>query len=729
MSAEEDAQIQTTSVTSPSLVHACDRCHRRKIRCDKTIPCAGCRSIGVDCVRSRRPRMQDRKRVLISAQYERKIDQLTEELNRVSKIVEALHEGSSASSRQTCITTPSHGHEGIASAVTADSIFCKQSLSGALTSEPAVAGPSYMVDNDVAIEGKSSLAATSAFGVDFIQNIAKSSHCIGGRSEVQELLKNLRNTVASFKSRRSEQKTLFPLTPSLPSGGRQKLAMPPIQVAFTTISNAQDESDFTYLCLSSLLSPRNLSDLCMKVYCSSQHSDIEFFIINAALYFLTVDPRIFQNDTEGHSQFEIQQQMYRANMENMLARLPLYLDESYEMVLALVLGVFYALDSSRTHLAWTLITAAHQCSYSLGYHTHPDNSNEPLNSRSQTGLLFWTVYYLEKTLCLRIGRSSTITDSDITISRPKRPPESNSYHLDYINLQLKLASLAARIYELLFSAGASRISRNERTQRALELYHELHGYCEKVDEIIQLWKQSTANYAINDQLQIITSSDKVFRLSLKTLISQAISTPEESTSCFSEECISSARDALDCHQKSVADFSDKGLLFVSSYINWTILFTPFTAFIVVFCHVIESGDVEDLRRIRTFADSIQEAAQYCKAILKHKRLFSAFVDVAVHYTKLKSSPGSHQGKFMYHRVEEGWQQSIPDEQTQGASQTNNQPQEAVEMIPSSLSSIEPLAQGQSIQGLGWNQQDLWGGNWFSINQQIMELMEQDAFSF
>jgi hypothetical protein len=121
------------------------------------------------------------------------------------------------------------------------------------------------------------------------------------------------------------------------------------------------------------------------------------------------------------------------------------------------------------------VTTAYQRSYSLGYHIESSHSDTVPDNANQSRLLFWTIYYLEKILCLRLGRSSTIVERDITISRPQRLQGSRHHHLDYINLQLKLASLSGRIYEQLYSADALRIPRNERTRRAQDLACEMNA--------------------------------------------------------------------------------------------------------------------------------------------------------------------------------------------------------------------------------------------------------------
>ncbi|KAL4789627.1 hypothetical protein BDV19DRAFT_382966 [Aspergillus venezuelensis] len=697
----QNGQNQLTS-TSPWLSRACDRCHKRKIRCDKTFPCAGCRSTGVTCEPSKRPATQNLRLdihiflhcvsrihhcVTIS---EKKLDHLAEELSRVATLVEALHEGSSDSLRSTDAGTPSQ-------------------LLAAKASAPDSESP-------VVIEGQSSLTAHSALGVDFMQNVADSSPNTAGSSQVNKLLNNLRNIVSLLKPHCLSHDQLFPLAQEPSPENCQGFTMPPIQAAFAVISNAQDESDFTYLCISKLLSPRSLSDLCMKLYCSSECSDAERIIVNAALYFLGTDTDTSNNDSDERGERGNLQQICRKNLETVLSGISLYLQGNYDMVLALVLGALYALDLSRTYLAWTLVNAASQYSYALGFHSKHDNTEELLNGPGRTELLFWTVYYLEKTLCLRLGRSSTIADCDISISPLERPQGSSSYHLEYLAVQLKLASVAARIYERLYSASAFKVPRDERARRAVELSQELTEYCEQ------------AVY-INRAILLIAGSDEVFRLSLLTLVNQAMPTSDGSITNFSKECILSARKALDCHQTYMAELATKGLSVVTAYIHWTIFFAPFTPFIVLFCHVIEAGDVEDLNRMGIFVETFKSACQYSSTIKKHSRLFSAFLEMALHYNELKTSSILLQEKHARRRTDAGWQIVAPGQQSKGSSQIDYYSQEAGQPMSSDIDVIADSAQDQSTQGDIWSQHGLWGEDWFSFNQQVMGLIDQDVLPF
>lgn len=69
----------------------------------------------------------------------------------------------------------------------------------------------------------------------------------------------------------------------------------------------------------------------------------------------------------------------------------------------------------------------------------------------------------------------------------------------------------------------------------------------------------------------------------------------------------------------------------------TVLFSPFIAFIVVFCNVIETRNQNDLDCLGRFVTSIQTASDSSEAALRIYRLFQVLHNVAVRYVELHVS--------------------------------------------------------------------------------------------
>jgi hypothetical protein len=143
-------------------------------------------------------------------------------------------------------------------------------------------------------------------------------------------------------------------------------------------------------------------------------------------------------------------------------------------------------------MTWTLTTSAHHLSHILGFHTRArgtDEGQEDIpNSR---GLLFWTIYYLEKTICLRLGCASTIPEFDITVPPPDGGhgnPEV-ALAMSYSSLAVRTARLAGRVYRDLYCVQALRQPLEYRRQMVQELATELR----EIQHISNLQKVSPSS--------------------------------------------------------------------------------------------------------------------------------------------------------------------------------------------------------------------------------------------
>ncbi|EMT61118.1 Putative transcriptional regulatory protein C11D3.07c [Fusarium odoratissimum] len=407
--------------------------------------------------------------------------------------------------------------------------------------------------------------------------------------------------------------------------------MPPIKVAAAAIRSAEDRRLITWLFLSVLLGSKSLSDICLKVYFSEDFSDAEYIILNIALYCF------FRDDTPEEPEApENYREEYKLscqqNLETALSGLSLHIIPSHDMTLALLSGAIYAIELSQPSMAWTLVLAAYQGAHFLGYHTRKPGSSAWCDTSSNSGLLFWAIYFLEKTLCLRLGRCSTIPDFEITVPFPGGSPA-----MDYCRNMVKLATLAGKIYEKLYSAQALISLNKDGAFRVMTLSQELDAIHEQSQNAIREWHQSAVHGQQRALIEYMSASDEIVRHSMQTLIHRTLPAPVGSHVSFTKECIDSARKALMCHQSSSILLLGTQPSLLSSYMSWIILFTPFAPFIVLFCHVLETGDWEDLDRMQKFVNSIKPAHPVSSIVSKHHRLFQIFYEVALRYNELKST--------------------------------------------------------------------------------------------
>ncbi|KGO44534.1 Transcription factor, fungi [Penicillium expansum] len=667
-----------------SVGRACDRCRKRKLAIDIHLSRVRSAVTGRLLVQIADPQDQTAKHLIVlrgkSGPGEGKIDQIGKRLSRLNHLVESLLENPA---RATNNTSSKHPETCV---VSRPKPLQTTSASPRIADWPVRKMPDEHTDDTML--GQSSFRAQSTFAIDLARTVVGTNQPTGSNQEVQTLLDMLRHIGTAFNERHYSSRRLFPLMTA--AAPLKEYQMPPIEAAVALLRKSEVDRNFLFQGLSFLLSPRILSDLCLKVYFAPDYSDIDFIIVNVALLFLASDPDIRNTNVEESGAQMSLGSMCQKNIEIALSKLTLYIQPSYGMTLALGLGVTYAIHVSNPILAGKQF-------------------------------LFWMIYFFEKTLSVRLGRSSIILDRDIDMPSSKNLQTTNTYVMAYFYQLVKLAGLAGRTYEQLYSANALGASENVRIHRALELSQELHeNHAEARDEN-HLWGQSTSNIDEKGQIEFIAASDEVLRLSMLTLIYRAMPPGSSSRTTFGPECITSARCALESHQTIVRAFGmQESPLLLSAYVNWTILFTPFTPFIILFCHCIETRDKEDLYQMHTFLKSIECACQHSRTIAKHHHLFSVFYYVAVRYTEL-SSPSS----------------AMEEEQIQLRSEVDAQ-LSALGLQPHTAYISSPNLHQNGLKdsltmAIERNEsdwvQDPWLERWFSFNQQMMGLLDGNDLPF
>lgn len=160
------------------------------------------------------------------------------------------------------------------------------------------------------------------------------------------------------------------------------------------------------------------------------------------------------------------------------------------------------------------------------------------------------------------------------------------------------------------------------------------------------------------------------------------------------------------------------------------MFAPFIPFIALFCHVIETGNLDDLNRMHNFVSSLESACEQSSAIAKHHALFQVFHNVAARYIELKTASTPTQPEQAEQRVEMGTY----------LSELGFQPQ----MVPPSRDEIEgPGGTGSEVEApyvpimmprevpVGYEEVDQAAqlANWLTVSQQMMGLLDNNEFPF
>lgn len=203
-------------------------------------------------------------------------------------------------------------------------------------------------------------------------------------------------------------------------------------------------------------------------------------------------------------------------------------------------------------------------------------------------LLFWCVYFLDKSLSLRLGRASLISDWDITVPEPTTEMAQSNPSLGILVVAVRTARCQGRIYELLYSPDSvcqpEHIRRARVEDLALRLNqiraetaemnvssgpHRIHKAQNELNLTWQVhWMEQTKGKINSEFAAFVAISDDVIRLSLLTLVYRASPTPPDSSMPFIPECIEAARATLKRHQDCMSAIGSVHSVHFPSYVHW-----------------------------------------------------------------------------------------------------------------------------------------------------------------
>jgi hypothetical protein len=101
----------------------------------------------------------------------------------------------------------------------------------------------------------------------------------------------------------------------------------------------------------------------------------------------------------------------------------------------------------------------------LGYHRIGTFSDECPKEAERKQFLFWIAYVLDKSLSLRLGRSSTIQDYDVTLPDARTNDPDTSSTAAFFGLWVIASKLQGQIYELLYCPEAIALPEPTRRSR------------------------------------------------------------------------------------------------------------------------------------------------------------------------------------------------------------------------------------------------------------------------
>ncbi|KAM0328614.1 hypothetical protein ACHAQA_005024 [Verticillium albo-atrum] len=557
------------------------------------------------------------------------------------------------------------------------------------------------------LAGDSSLTAHATFANTILERAVSVGPMETPQPEMEDTLANLRTLVDALnRDTTVSEEAFFNVSTGRPL---EEYAMPPIEAVMVTLRMVKENPLFEYISFNFFLPSEQFMDYVIKIYFPGGYDLAEFIIVNACLMDYFFRRATFESDDAEKQELQGFAKLCEENLVATLQTLPVYMPNTLNYIMALLLGVFHYMRSSKTCIAWTLTTTALQMCQSAGIHRVQSMKADSAVVRNQKMWTFWMLYSVEKGLSLRLGRPSTVQDYDITIPLPEIDP-FHAGPLVYVSLRwIKLSQVQGKIYKGLYSPAGLAESAEVRSRWANALAEEMRVLYATMKGEEQQQKSQWRNI-LGAQMEMCDLSEEVMFLSTMTIVLRAIPVPSGTASSFTVECIETARKALESHQKYFRQMEGVESRDYDAYLNWTILYTPFAPFIVIFCHIVESCVATDLPRLQAFVQSLEGISSQSESIAGMFRYFSVLYKVASRYTEMKAPQGL----------------PIMDDSYRDFDAYVH----ALGLIPTSDQGFGDgtgFSGGSQAEADGGQMQGFQLGEWFNTNQQLLGLMEENLF--
>ncbi|KAL4918447.1 hypothetical protein BDW62DRAFT_200827 [Aspergillus aurantiobrunneus] len=695
----------------PLVRRACDQCRQRKIRCDKRSPCSNCRTSKIICASTgagQKPR-EPRKRVLISNEYEKKIDHIDERLGGIEQILRELRTsfGSNTGAQMCAHATPVSRH--------------LSPSAQDYTSNPQDAMDQHEAKNG--FEGNSLMATQSAYASDFLQTAVSRSPLQMSVSKINTALSTLKQLV-NMQDNQASSAREFPLQRQkrLSDCDLRELTMPPMHVVIPLLRNARESYGTALQSYCPFIPFERLADKCREVYFATEdYSDATFIVANGGLYQIMIAASFMTKDRALREEYQGYVDICRHNLDTTLANLHLLMPATTDSIEALTMGAAHAIEISKPSFALTLTSTASRLCQALGFHQTSSMEHLSAKEKERRLALFWSIYCMDRGLSLRLGRASTIPDYDIDLPATFEGCDISEPWKTAYALWIELARIQGLVYQQLYSAAALRQTEAARVAEARKLAAQMQdNVMRPFEHVYTVLGDLTAIEALYMQC------DQVCRFSLLTLIYRAIPPPAGTPGTFVRECVETARAALESHKLCMSLLAEASAALKLSYLHWSILYSPFVPFIVLFCHIIEVSSWMDLDRLDEFVASLKPICSLSTAIAKLHRLCQVLSNVARLYVEAKAQAQTQEDQALASVGHEfdtylsalGLAPPADDRDTRWTGPAPGTAMSGEMNYPTAQQNMGPQMP-HMIQL----------GNWFSGNQYMMGLLEEDLSMF
>ncbi|KAL2819148.1 hypothetical protein BJX63DRAFT_382501 [Aspergillus granulosus] len=565
-----DETIQDRRQRLSAIPKACEGCRVRKVRCDRSNPCANCRIARIVCQQAGAPKPDNRAKPDKVSRLEGLIERLDERLGRIE--IQLDHSRHTTPERLTVDSHPARMYEG-------GSSFNNQSAQATEVAQiTAISQGSGGGENlNASLDDLKSLLQPPTTLGDFQFSRGDALRSMPAMDLVPSTL--IVDIVRSFKVRTPMFLTSHPITDlPLVEDLFRKVYFPtePLSVGHVTAMHG--------ILLSLLKEFIGLKDPLAEKY------DLPSYI-----------PIVEKNFNAGLETYEI-------------LAVP-----SFENVLSLLLAVIKAQDEANVLLSTTLISAAARHCIMLGYHRAATYRDQRLNMAQNMSKIFWTVYFVDKNMSLLLGRASCIQDYDIDVPHPtcSKDPALRPWDEGFV-AWLTLGRLQGQIYDRVYSAAALRLPQEVRNQNIQALAEELHQWRPRMDAI------DWSHVNVPHLLQLSKPTWDIMYYSLLTSLLRGSSTSATAPEITSQ-CFQAARSALQNHLLCFPIYCKSTIVSIRDYANWIVLYSSFTPFIVIFLHAIASSSLEDTQLLEDVVRTlhpIKDTSKACGRLYQICTIFS-----------------------------------------------------------------------------------------------------------
>ncbi|KAH7137478.1 hypothetical protein B0J13DRAFT_479092 [Dactylonectria estremocensis] len=618
---------------------ACDRCRYRKIKCDRVHPCTNCIKTKSQCAYTLSQKVKEkRQRVLISSVYESKMEHISRKIDDLTEMMSLL---SQAKYNGANLASPSGSHPS-----------ARHWPSSAPTRNPKTELHQQPMAGGETIE--TSLFSQAVFAIRFLQTAVANDPYSQVASEMTSVVDALENIVETQRQHNSAHQGSNPFEKPLPPGlSSRDLPLPPLEKVMACLRMAHgrysglggllrvanffsEQPSINIQWVLELRSLGHFTEYVIKAYSPGPVTDAELIIIHMGLYWLFLECASILTDDTTKLDYAAQALVSKDNLETVLSNLSFHTPTTVDYVRAMCIATLYCLQRCKPVAAWAFISKASLLAQALGLHSKIPVSTDAPDDSQRKASLFWALYRLEKAVSLRLGRSSTIRDVEITVSRPNNEHRVLPWYTRVPNT-IETAILYGRVYDEIYSPRALSQPINVRASHARQLSTELKGVMAENNKFFGVEPK------LLNSFNFFKHADRVGGYSLLTSIYKSLPSGE-SSSC--PECLSAARMTLQEHFICMTHVADEALHcpLVDLWVNGALFLSPFIPFNILFCNIVETSDAADLQqllRVVEVLESTSKIPRYSTACSRQLGIFRTLYDVAAKYVEVKSKTETH----------------------------------------------------------------------------------------